>query len=279
MKYLEHNGKGCFLKLYLDISKLKGGNYDDHDVKMFLEKVRSCRSSKPQSFQGSEQELYDTVTGILSTQSPTLDEIKKVEEFCHFRLFEELQDFIKSEEFSKPESSCDSSYGEINKGLNSKYKNVLIIDDSPQNSLIMSYKLKARGHHVRQANHGWIGSHIATMDHFNVVLIDLAMNTMDPLEVIKNVKSTDSNSKSTLLVGLNYSEYDSVIKSEDIMYRINVGKLYTGFKTVESSRTQRRRIWDSRMPKLKFVADFNALIIQHESTLNNCCNNNSYNNS
>ena len=123
-----------------------------------------------------------------------------MEEFCHFRLFEELQDFIKSEEFSKPESSCDSSYGEINKGLNSKYKNVLIIDDSPQNSLIMSYKLKARGHHVRQANHGWIGSHIATMDHFNVVLIDLAMNTMDPLEVIKNVKSTDSNSKSTLLV-------------------------------------------------------------------------------
>ena len=40
LKYLEHhNGKGCFLKLYLDISKFKGGNCDDHDVKMFLERL------------------------------------------------------------------------------------------------------------------------------------------------------------------------------------------------------------------------------------------------
>ena len=237
LKYLDHNGKGCCLILFMVITQYKGVN--ELLLRQALNETRS--RYEPLSYQDCEsnfqwqEELYSIVKEIL-TIPMTSKNVKKLEEFCLLNMTHELQGFIDSREFSMRFShkiNRDSSLRtvcEITKELKSKYKNVLIIDDSPQNSRQMSYELKANGHSVRQANHGWIGTHIATLHHFDVILIDLAMNTMDPYDVIKRIKATKTKyNASPLVVGLNYSEYD--LKSHgDVLFSINVGNLETSPK-------------------------------------------------
>ena len=266
LKYLDHNGKGCCLILFMVITQYKGVN--ELLLRQALNETRS--RYEPLSYQDCEsnfqwqEELYSIVKEIL-TIPMTSKNVKKLEEFCLLNMTHELQGFIDSREFSMRFShkiNRDSSLRtvcEITKELKSKYKNVLIIDDSPQNSRQMSYELKANGHSVRQANHGWIGTHIATLHHFDVILIDLAMNTMNPYEVISRIRSnrhvvSGSLKSSTLFIGLKYSEYDSVMKSHDIAFRINVGTLSTSKLSVNTAS--------------KFMVDFNKSIIQYQDMLN-----------
>ena len=98
----------------------------------------------------------------------------------------------------------------------------MIIDDSPQNSWLITQELKAIGNHnIRQANHGWVGVHIASLNRFDVILVDLAMNTMDPHEVINRIKTACSQNN-TLIIGLNYSEYD-LKQNDNLLLFINMG--------------------------------------------------------
>ena len=105
----------------------------------------------------------------------------------------------------------------------------------------MSYILEANGHRVRQANHGRVGVHIASLNRFDAIFVDLSMKTMDPYEVIKRIKVNMSSSKTlyynpslssrrqqecpqhgtgTIIIGLVYSECD--LKTIDIDHIIPI---------------------------------------------------------
>ena len=239
MKYLDRIGKECFLTLYLNINHYKCTK-NDHLLQQALKETISNHSTSCDAFSSQDsditlsckQKLLKMVEEVLDMISTSSTDVKKVEDFCFSQLSDELQPFLSSHEYSNAyKINLTASVGTVcRKELKNKYKNVLIIDDSPQNSRIMSLELKANGHHVRQANHGWVGTHIATLHHFDVILIDLAMNTMDPYDVIKCIKATKTKyNASPLVVGLNYSEYD--LKSHgDVLFSINVGNLETSPK-------------------------------------------------
>ena len=267
LKYLDRNGKGCCLILFLVTTQYKGKN--EHLLNQALKETKFRYEPFPYQDSGThfpwQEELHNMVTEILAISTVTSINAKKLEEFCFLNMTHELQGFIDSREFStrfshkiKHESSLRTVH-EITRESKGKFKNVLIIDDSPQNSRQMSNELKANGHHVRQANHGWVGTYIATLHHFDVILVDLAMNTMNPYEVISHIRRnrhlvSGSLKSSTLFIGLKYSEYDSVMKSHDITFRINVETISSSNLYVNSTS--------------KFLLDFNKSIIQNEEMLN-----------
>ena len=230
LKFLDQSNNGFFLTLYLDICRYQSMKNE----LILLRALKDTRSSYSQlSPHGSDivsrrQELHDLVTEILLSQTITAMDIKKIEEICLLQLIDELQDFItSSHEFSKRfahnktvESSVRSA-GDISFNTKTKGKNVLIIDDSPQNSWLITQELKAIGNHkIRQANHGWVGVHIASLNRFDVILVDLAMNTMDPYKVINRIKATCSH-HNTFIIGLNYSEYD-LKQNDNLLLSINM---------------------------------------------------------
>ena len=236
LKYLDRDNIGYFLMLYLDASqylsmrndlllhkalKQTRSNYSQ------LSEIDSTPSSDDTTIVTNRQELNRLVTEMLLTQIITETDVKKIEEICLMYLIEELQDFItSSHEFSKRfahNHTLESNVKTLKRGTRiTKRKRILIIDDSPQNSWFISQELKALGHHnIRQANHGWIGAHIASLNHFDIILVDLAMNTMDPYEVVSRIKTTCSQHDS-LIIGLNYSEYD-LKHNDDVLFLINMG--------------------------------------------------------
>ena len=255
LKYLERNGKGCFLTLHLGIAQYKQTN-NEYLLRRTFKDV--CSSCDPYSSEISSwpQQLCKLITEIQLSQSATTDDIKNIEEFCNIHLSLESKDFVVSHEYKLMSESyanveADRRVSELSKKLKNKYKNVLIIDDSPNNSQSLTFELESDGHSVRQANHGWIGSHIATLDHFDVILIDLAMNTMDPHEVIKRIKRNREilNGKldsATLFIGLKYSAYD--VDCHDIAFPIDVA-------TLKSSKL---------LKAPSFISDFKTSIRRYE---------------
>ena len=262
LKYLDRtgNGKDCFLKLYLDPRK---STTELQELQSRCDSISHNTSDQAISW---PRELSNLISELLLKQSNTNKStdvgLLEIKEFCCLHLTLELPGFLASHEYSKRlrhnhksrfENSLETTYA-----LKNNYKNVLIIDDSPQNSQFMTTELKADGHQVCQANHGWIGVHLASLNHFDIILIDLAMNTMDPYEVIKQIKSHSKSINgmpaSTLFVGLNYSEYDAILKNHDIMYSLHVGSL---LHLTSAS---------------KFIAEFNASHTLYEEILKNCGN-------
>ena len=219
LKYLDRIGEDYILTSYLKINESK---FTKNMSLLQLRLKETISDDVVFSFRHMVEEVLDTI--ITSSVG-----FKKLEDFCFLRLTDELPSFVSSHEYLDAyKTNLTTTLGNLcgfSKELKNKYKNVLIIDDSPQNSRQMSYELKANGHNVRQANHGWVGTYIATLNHFDVILIDLAMNTMDPYEVIKRIKTTNTKCNSTaLIIGLNYSEYD--LKSHGgILFSITMGHL------------------------------------------------------
>ena len=259
LKYLDRigNGKSCFLKLYLNprqsITELQ-------ELQSRCDSISHNISDQAISWQ---RELRDLILELLLKHPNKSTDVgfSEIEEFCSLRLTLELPGFLASHEYSKRfnHKSLLKNSLETADELKNNCKNVLIIDDSPQNSQFMSTELKADGYHVCQANHGWIGAHLASLNHFDIILIDLAMNTMDPYEVIKQIKSHSKSSnvvsRSTVFIGLNYSKYDAILKNHDIICSLHVGSL------LHSS------------PASKFIADFNASLTFYEEMLKDCGNN------
>ena len=255
LKYLERNVKGCLLKLYLDISQYKQTNNEFLLRQAFTDANSICKLNSSVADDNDHsswpQQLQKLINDILLRPS-NITSIDSIEEFCCFHLSHESKDFVESHEYN-PRTRRPSASEIIKKlrnvsNTNISNTNILIIDDSPNNSQSLTFQLKSDGHSVRQANHGWIGTHIATLDHFDVILIDLAMNTMDPHEVIKRIKDNrqtindgpgigiSNATRSPVFVGLNYSEYD-LTSAPDIAFPIDVATLKSSksLKTHSSS--------------------------------------------
>ncbi len=69
---------------------------------------------------------------------------------------------------------------------------VLIIDDTPENRLLLSSQLAMEGYHILQANNGQTGIEMTKEHDPDVVLLDVMMPGMDGFEVCQRLKGDSS---------------------------------------------------------------------------------------
>ena len=240
-KYLEERNKIELVTFYLDIQEMRRTKDE-----FLLQKAFEIRKRYDPLKHAIQLSYLDRVNLNSCTIS---EDLKPAENYCLSRLTNELDQFLESREYSLKYETNDYFRESIttvtstsDKELVEKYKDVLIIDDSAANSKLLSYILEANGHRVRQANHGRVGVHIASLNRFDAIFVDLSMKTMDPYEVIKRIKVDMSTSKtlyyntpasprrqqdnpqlgqhSIIIVGLVYSECD--LKTVDIDHIIPI---------------------------------------------------------
>jgi CheY-like chemotaxis protein len=201
LKNLEKNDKDCILLYYLDIIQCK--NIRQEQLLSKVQEIKSKYDPNVTKFQKSTT-LNDVWSSINKTflfhdnldDQKLNDNLNLAESFCLLQMSNELQDILNNRDLvSKFETD---NYCRLKKPLDrelvEKYKNILIINDCPVISQLMTYILEINGHHVRQANHGRVGVHIATLNHFDVIFVDLSMTTMNPAEVIQLIKSSSTTS-------------------------------------------------------------------------------------
>ena len=199
LKYLDRKGKSCILLWCLDVREL--GKIKNEYLSLQINEIRSRFNIN--QYNGAQScwqtDVWRSVNETIPECSKmSIDELQIVlsnaESYCLTLLTFELKEFLNSPEFTKTyefnHHIKDSiiATAELDEELKVKYKNVLIIDDSFTNSQLMTYVMEKHGHHVRQANHGRIGAHLAALSHFDVIFIDLSMTTMNPFEVIKRIR-------------------------------------------------------------------------------------------
>ena len=235
LKYLESKNKGCLLTWYFDLDEYKRTKFDN-----LLSKALDLRNKYDISFQIGQRdpsaiEVWNSVNETLPRHSSASSKsvsvsinvqdndkkIKIAQDFISSLFVKELDGFLNSNEYRILESTehntgrvssknnAQTSQQEaipiLTKELKEKYKNILIIHDSYANSKALSRTLEANGHRVRLANHGRVGVNIATNGNFGVILIDMCMRTMDPIEVTKDIKkwfnlATDKTFSSSRLI-------------------------------------------------------------------------------
>ena len=219
LKYLEQNDKGCILRWYLDICQYRSTSNDN-----LIQKASEIKSRYVPNTVNAHQllinDIWDSVNETLPKEDFTnsssdlinlFEKLKNAESLCKYLMTKQLQSFFNSYEYSlmyevnKYFSPCVATRGvqKLTEELKYKYKNILIIEDSPNNCQLMTYVLETNGHHVHQANHGLIGVHLATLNSFDAILIDLSMTTMNPVEVITYIKEKSKRNSDTVIIGLN----------------------------------------------------------------------------
>ena len=198
LKYLERKGKNCILLWYIDVRELE--KVKNVHLKHKIQEIKSRYdlrqyNGSPSSWQMEVwKSVIETIPENLTADFDLQVSLAKAEKYCLTLLTSELREYLDSPEFTKMYEfnhyikDTILATVELDEELKIKYKHVLIIDDSFTNSQLMTYVMEKHGHRVRQANHGRIGAHLAALNHFDVIFIDLSMNTMNPFEVIKRIR-------------------------------------------------------------------------------------------
>ncbi|MEX0616680.1 MAG: response regulator transcription factor [Candidatus Woykebacteria bacterium] len=93
---------------------------------------------------------------------------------------------------------------------------ILLVDDDP--SCLKLYKLKFEldGFDVRVAKDGKEGLEKAIADAPNIILLDIKIPEMDGLELLKNLKNTESLSNTSVVVFSNFDDQELIEKSLSI---------------------------------------------------------------
>ncbi|MCP4355672.1 MAG: response regulator [Proteobacteria bacterium] len=77
--------------------------------------------------------------------------------------------------------------------------NVLLVEDNEISQMIVSDILKRKGHKVEIARHGKVAVDKASMNKYDVILMDLQMPIMNGIEATKHIRNLDNN---TPIVGM-----------------------------------------------------------------------------
>jgi diguanylate cyclase (GGDEF)-like protein len=78
--------------------------------------------------------------------------------------------------------------------LDSSYKNILVVDDTPDNLRILSASLTQRGYQVRCVKNGVMALLTAKKNPPDLILLDIKMPDMDGYEVCRKLKANDATS-------------------------------------------------------------------------------------
>ena len=220
LKYLEENGKGCILNWYLDIIELRVARPQKFVLKSTEIRLRydhlvnnSSKNENIKSIIAIWQSVDKTLpyncesvlfprTNIKSLDESTIKRLDDAKRFTLSLLSEEVEGFdnskysselhyIESRSHYLGKTFIKRSPTEISDELQQNHNDVLIIEDSPLNALRMATSLEANGHFVSQAHHGRVGVHMAIVSgiKFGAILIDMNMKSMDPVEVVQQIKA------------------------------------------------------------------------------------------
>ena len=77
---------------------------------------------------------------------------------------------------------------------------ILIIEDNPDIAANIGDYLDEKGHTVDFAGDGITGLHLAIVNDFDAIVLDLALPGMDGLEVCHRLKSDDATARSPVLM-------------------------------------------------------------------------------
>ena len=210
LKYLEGNGKGSILTWYLDILEYKLTEpknlllkatkirlyYDDlvnksEDTKTVALIWRSVDQTLPLNINSKtssgkfSSRLDDAKNLTLSLLS------KEVKCFRQSQYYNELRATVNRTDSVDWKRLAAQKNNDLRTTTKQIHCHVLVMEESPLNSSRMTTYLEANGHFVCQAHHGRVGIHLAIASgiNFGVILIDMTMKTMDPLDVAKQLKA------------------------------------------------------------------------------------------
>ena len=78
---------------------------------------------------------------------------------------------------------------------------ILIIDDEANFRTLTDMQLKRLGYDVSLADNGWNGLELYRREHPDVILLDVNMPGMDGIEVLKQIRTVDSQQPVIVLTG------------------------------------------------------------------------------
>jgi len=149
--------------------------------------------------------------------------------------------------------------------LNTKKKNILIIDDEKGLRLGAQRLLEEEGYIVETAESGKTGIHLGISKNYDVAVIDLKMPDIDGLEVLKQIKLTRPNT--VCFIATAFASYDTAIQSTRLGAFGYIPKPFTPEELiyqVELGVKQRKLIIESE--RLKKESEENLLEIAYEKS-------------
>jgi len=84
---------------------------------------------------------------------------------------------------------------------------ILVVDDDELNQRMMQLILTREGHHVHIATDGLDALRAVKDHHFDIILMDLQMPTMDGIEASRRIRNSENNSQSAYIVALTASYF------------------------------------------------------------------------
>ena len=78
---------------------------------------------------------------------------------------------------------------------------ILVVDDNPVLTMVLSDHLAARGHSVVPAYNGRLGSLFCMQKHFDLVVVDFVLPDLDGIEVLKRLRRSNQNSRAIIITG------------------------------------------------------------------------------
>ena len=217
LKYLEDKKKDCILYWYLDILEYSATESKnlllkameirtryDHlinklggDKNLLIEIWKSVDKTLPNKgdsilWRNDSCELNGKmITRLAEAKRFSLSLLaNEINGFCRAQYWCSWDDALSAGKFSS-ESIKRKNSNKMTTESQKKYDRVLIIEDSSINAQKIAESLAAKGHTTCQAYHGRIGVHLAIVSEnkFDSILIDMSMTTMDPIEVVQQIKA------------------------------------------------------------------------------------------
>ena len=202
LKYLEKIGKGCILNWYLDIVEYRDVECQNVTIKAMEIRSRYEHMINKRNESTTLLAIWKSVDttlpcngdGSLWSQSTIRKRLDSAKFFTLSLLLKEIDGFYKSIFFTEYElTTSNSKYASklLCEGFIRNFDTILVIDDSSVRTNKMATLLENDGHVVFRANHGRVGVHLATSNSisFGSILINMNMKTMDPLDVIKQIRA------------------------------------------------------------------------------------------
>ena len=86
--------------------------------------------------------------------------------------------------------------------------NILVIEDNEQNLYMVTFLLKARGHHVTGARTGQEGLLLAERQAFDIILLDIQLPEMDGYTVARKLRKMPSCARLPIVAVTSYALAD-----------------------------------------------------------------------
>ena len=78
---------------------------------------------------------------------------------------------------------------------------ILVVDDNPILTMVLSDHFAARGHSVVPAYNGRLGSLFCEQRHFDLVVVDFVLPDLDGIEVLERLRQRNRNTRAIIITG------------------------------------------------------------------------------